>query len=135
MNETVKSLGATSTSFADPAGLSPKNVSSPKDYAIIVREAFKNSVIKDASITSTYKFTTLTNNKDHKITNTNKLILTNKYLLSGSKTGYLEEAGYCLMVRVKSNSGNNYVINTFNAPDRNSSFLDVEKLIIYAKNN
>jgi hypothetical protein len=35
MNETVKSWGATSTSFVEPTGLSPQNVSSPFDYAII----------------------------------------------------------------------------------------------------
>ena len=46
MNETVRLWGANSTSFEEPTGLSPNNVSSASDYAIITKEVFKHPIIQ-----------------------------------------------------------------------------------------
>ena len=46
MNSMAKELGAYNTRFVEPSGLSPDNVSSAYDYAIISREIFKNSLIE-----------------------------------------------------------------------------------------
>lgn len=133
MNENVKNWGATSTKFIEPTGLSPENVSSALDYAIITKEVMKNPIIEKASKAGEYKFYTTKIDKKkiaHRIINTNKLIGTNHFHIAGSKTGYLDEAGYCLMTRVLSPAG--YIIAvTLGAPTREASFSEMENLIKY----
>lgn len=130
MNAKVIAWGATSTSFIEPTGLSEKNVSSPSDYAIITKEAYANPMIKKISTTVRYSFSTINTKVKHTLTNTNPLIAANKFSIIGSKTGYLNEAGYCLMTRVKSNKGNLIVVN-FGSSSKTNNFSDNEKLISY----
>lgn len=130
MNEKVKEWGATSTSFIEPTGLSEKNVSSPSDYAIITKEAFANPLIKKISTTYKYSFSTINTKVKHNLTNTDKLIASNKYNIIGSKTGYLNEARYCLMTRIKTALGNLIVVN-FGSSSKSNNFSDNEKLINY----
>ncbi len=130
MNDKVKEWGATSTLFIEPTGLSEKNMSSPVDYAIITREAFKNPLIQKISTTYKYSFSTINTKEKHNLTNTNQLIASNKYNIVGSKTGYLNEAKYCLMTRIKTALGNLIVVN-FGSDNKNTNFSDNEKLIKY----
>lgn len=130
MNKFAAKIGATSTNFIEPTGLSPENVSSPYDYAIITKEALKNPLLQKISTTASYKFKTINTKKEFRLANTNKLVQAGTYPLSGSKTGYLDEAGYCLMTRVKTAQGNLIVVN-FNSKNRAESFLDNEQLIRY----
>ncbi len=130
MNDTVKSWGASSTSFIEPTGLAPQNVSSPADYAIISREVFKNPLLQKISTTAKYSFTTINTKKAHTIKNTNKLLTSSQYPIIGSKTGYLDEAGNCLMTRIKTDQGNLIVIN-FGSTSSANSFADNEQMIKY----
>jgi D-alanyl-D-alanine carboxypeptidase len=130
MNETVQGWGATSTKFVEPTGLSPDNVSSPEDYAIIAREVYRNPIIQKVSTTLSYSFSTINTKKKHIIRNTDNLLQYNKLNIIGSKTGYLDEAGYCLMTRIKNPAGNLIVV-TFKAKTRADSLSDHEKLIQY----
>ncbi len=130
MNENVKSWGASSTKFVEPTGLSPDNVSSPYDYAIITTEVFKNPLIEKVSTTKSYSFSTINTKKLHRLNNTNQLLRSGKYNIVGSKTGYLHESGNCLMTRIKTDKGNLIVIN-FGSPSREASFQDNEQLIRY----
>lgn len=134
MNEYVQSIGANSSYFVEPTGLSPENVSSAHDYAIITKAVMKNATIKKASSISSYEFRTVDTDKYHRLVNTNRLITGKKYNITGSKTGYLEEAGYCLMSRVNY-GGDNVVVVTFGAKDRSTSFYETEKLIKYSLKN
>ncbi|MFA5109091.1 MAG: RlpA-like double-psi beta-barrel domain-containing protein [Patescibacteria group bacterium] len=128
MNEAVKSWGAVDTKFVEPTGLSPNNVSSPLDYAIIIKEVFNNPLLQKITSTVKYTFKTVNTKKTHTLTNTNQLLKSGKYQIVGSKTGYLNEAGYCLMTRVKTPQGNLIAIN-FGSQNKESSFLDNEQLI------
>jgi len=130
MNETVKNWGATSTYFIEPTGLSPQNVSSPFDYAIITKEVFTNPLLKKISTMEKYTFKTINTKKSHTLKNTNKLIQTKTYSVTGSKTGYLDEAGYCLMTRVKIDQGNLIAIN-FGSKSSAENFFDNEQLLRY----
>lgn len=101
MNDSAILWGARTAHFDDPTGLSPKNVSSARDFAILAREAFRNPIIQKASVTKQYVFSTLNTKKRHIIKNTNSLVSRGAFELTGSKTGYLYEAGYCLIARMK----------------------------------
>ncbi len=128
MNDFALSLGATSTHFIEPTGLSPQNVSSAKDYAIITNEVFKNKIIKDATGQEEYIFYTIGDKKRHRIRNTNKLLFAHHYNIVAGKTGYLDEAGYCLVIQAEKNNKKIIVI-TLNAPKRETGFLETERLL------
>ncbi len=131
MNDIAKSFGASSTKFVEPTGLSPENVTSTKDYAFIIKNVLKNKYLADVSVTPEYKFTTITNKIDKRIRNTDKIIKTNKFNIIGSKTGYLDEALYCLMTKVQVDSNNSIIVVTLGAESRDDSFRETEKLIQY----
>lgn len=130
MNEQALAWGAQKTKFLEPTGLSPENVSSPLDYAIMAREVLKNPLLKKISTTARYSFTTINKKIKHNLSNTNNLLFVGNYKISGSKTGYLDEAGYCLMTRVESAAGNLIVVN-FGAKSKEDNFKDNEHLIYY----
>jgi len=131
MNATVASWGASTTHFVEPTGLSPENVSSPSDYAIIMSEVYKNPLIQKASTMPEYTFTTVALGKYHHIKNTDKLINATGYNITGSKTGYLDEAGYCLALRAKTAANQDIIVVTFGATNRNASFSESEELLQY----
>jgi len=130
MNKVAKDVGALNTKFVEPSGLSENNVSSPYDYAIITKEVFKNPLIQKISTAKTHSFKTINTEKSFRLTNTNKLLQNNNFSILGSKTGYIDEAGYCLVTRVKTDKGNMIVIN-LNSSSRDNNFTDNEKLIRY----
>ncbi|MFC1678548.1 RlpA-like double-psi beta-barrel domain-containing protein, partial [Patescibacteria group bacterium] len=131
MNTTVQEWGAISTYFEEPTGLSPENVSSPADYAIISKRVLTHPIIQKASTMEEYKYYTINTKEYHQVRNTNHIIKTLKYNITGSKTGYLDEAGYCLMTRIKVNDHSNIIVVTFGAESRDSSFYETEMLIQY----
>lgn len=130
MNETVKEWGTNSTNFLEPTGLSPDNVSSAKDYAIITTRVLANPIIEKASKMAEYKFYTQNTNIFHRLKNTNQLINTYRFNITGSKTGYLNESGYCLMVRAKVNN-KNIIVVTLGEETRDLSFYETAELVEY----
>lgn len=128
MNKLAQDLGAKNTKFVEPSGLSVDNVSSPYDYAIITKEIFKNVLIEKISTTKTYSFSTINTQKSHTLNNTNRLLKNDAYKIVGSKTGYLNEAGYCLMTRVNTEKGKMIIVQ-FNSQTKVDNFADNERLI------
>ncbi len=131
MNQAVKDWGASSTSFVEPTGLSPANVSSALDYAIITKEVYLNPIIQKASTMKQYKFTTINKKKPHTLNNSDKLLATSSLNITGSKTGYLDEAQYCLMVRAKNNEDQQVIAITLGIGNRQNSFEQTELLTRY----
>lgn len=100
MNKRVKDLGLKNTNFKNSTGLDEANhYSSAYDMAIISKELVKYSkILEFSSIYETY-LRTDTDNKFW-LVNTNKLV--RFYTgVDGLKTGYTEEAGYCLAATIK----------------------------------
>ena len=135
MNNFVQSLGAKDTYFEEPTGLSPKNVSSARDYAIISKEVFKEPLIRKASTRKTYEFTTINSNRALKLKNTNSMISRPDNIpgieIIGSKTGYLHEAGYCLVVNAENTEGENIIAIILKDKSRRDSFEEMEDLLKY----
>ena len=99
MNKKAKELGLKNTNFKNPTGLDEANhYSSSHDMSIIARELVKHSkILEFSSIYETY-LRTDTDNKFW-LVNTNKLV---RFYpgVDGLKTGYTEEAGYCLTATI-----------------------------------
>lgn len=101
MNKKARQLGMKRTRFVDSSGLSEKNVSTAADLAKMVAAAAKYSTIKKYTTTQVY---TARFKKPRYIlgyTNTNVLVRTGKWDVKLSKTGYLDEAGRCLVMITK----------------------------------
>lgn len=128
MNSTVKAWGAKNTKFVEPSGLSPDNVSSASDYVIITKEALKDINLQKIDTTKTYSFKTINTKISHTLKNTSKLMQTSDYSITASKTGFLNEAGYCLMSRVKIGA-RNLIVVVFGAKSSLSS-SEITKQII-----
>jgi D-alanyl-D-alanine carboxypeptidase len=137
MNEVAKSLGALNTNFVEPTGLSPENVSTAEDYAIIAKEASKNSLIEKISATPKYTFKTINTKKVHTLYNTNDFLRDglfaayNDLTISGSKTGYLNEAGYNLMTRAQGLNGEKVLAIVMGAVTKNQATEEIKELLRY----
>ncbi len=137
MNEFAAEVGASGTKFVEPTGLSFENVSTARDYAIMVREVFKNPLIQKMSVMPKYTFNTINTKKPHTLYNTNVFLreglfaLENRLEITGSKTGYLDEALYCLMTRVSGPSGEKLTVVNLGAPTGKDSSEEVKELISY----
>jgi D-alanyl-D-alanine endopeptidase (penicillin-binding protein 7) len=129
MNETVKEWGAKHTHFVEPTGLSPENVSTAQDYALIAAKALQHPIIAKASTAARYEFVTVNTKKKHIIRNTNYLVRQHAFPLTGSKTGYLDEAKYCLMVRAGTDPKHQIIAVVLGAPTRLSSEQDIKNLV------
>jgi len=100
MNEMAMELGMNDSSFVDPTGLSPKNVSSARDLAKLVRAAHGYPLIREYSTRD--KATVLLSGKQKmNYHNTNGLVRNSRWEIDLSKTGYISEAGRCLVMQVR----------------------------------
>ncbi|KKQ59802.1 MAG: D-alanyl-D-alanine endopeptidase, penicillin-binding protein 7 and penicillin-binding protein 8 [Parcubacteria group bacterium GW2011_GWE2_38_18] len=134
MNQAAKEIGANSANFVEPTGLAPENISSAQDYALISSKVLANPIIEKASKTRTYNFTTINTKIPHYIKNTNPLISSNGIKVTGSKTGYLHEAKYCLMTKAE-NENNKVIVVTLGTPTRTESFSETKELIDFGLSN
>ncbi len=101
MNEKAKELGLQNTNFKNPHGLDEANhYSTARDLSIIAANLVKYDIILD--ITSTYEEYIKIKDENRWLVNTNSLIKNYKGI-DGLKTGYTEEAKYCLTATMKRN--------------------------------
>ena len=96
----IRALGLSHTALADPTGLSPSNTSTAAEVARIAAAAAKYPVI--ARISSDKSSAVEVNGRPRELRNTNHLVGAKGWDIRLSKTGYTEEAGRCLAMRMKS---------------------------------
>jgi D-alanyl-D-alanine endopeptidase (penicillin-binding protein 7) len=99
MNDKAQALGMTDSRFVDPTGLSPRNVSSARDLAKLVNAAHEYPLIRDYSTRS--RATVKVYGRPLAFGNTNGLVRSAHWNIGLSKTGYISEAGRCLVMRVQ----------------------------------
>jgi len=97
MNRKALSLGLTDTHFEDPTGLTAANVSSPRDLAKMVDAAHQYPLIREFSTTADGEFTV--SGRSQHFRNTNTLVKSSTWDIGLSKTGYINEAGKCLVMQ------------------------------------
>jgi serine-type D-Ala-D-Ala endopeptidase (penicillin-binding protein 7) len=94
MNEKAIELGLGNSSFADPSGLNPNNISTAYDLSRLITYASADEQI--ASIMRLQHYTLKTNRRTIRINNTNKLLTGSDVDVMAGKTGFIRKAGYCL---------------------------------------
>ncbi|HUR57037.1 MAG TPA: D-alanyl-D-alanine endopeptidase [Opitutaceae bacterium] len=99
MNEKAAAVGMKDSRFVDPTGLSSANVSSARDLAKLVRAAHEYELIRNYSTRSQATVSAL--GRQVAFRNTNGLVRAGRWEIGLSKTGYISEAGRCLVMRVR----------------------------------
>ena len=97
MNQKAQALGLVDTRFQDPTGLTAANVSSPRDLAKMVDAAHQYPLIREFSTTSEGEFSIA--GRPQQFRNTNTLVKNPSWEIGLSKTGYINEAGKCLVMQ------------------------------------
>lgn len=129
MNRKAIELKLEQTKFADVTGLDPNNISTAYEAARLAETAYNDyPLIKEITSKKKYKFSIRETDREHTIINTNNLIPDYDYPLSGSKTGYLPEAGFCLAVQGKDKKSK-YIVVVLKAPSEWDSMKDVQTLL------
>ncbi|MBI5037971.1 MAG: serine hydrolase [Candidatus Kerfeldbacteria bacterium] len=110
MNLKAQQLGLAKTKFVDVTGLDLGNTSTVYDIAQLAKHAFGKWDILQATTTWSYGFITSTGTP-HTIKNTAKGMQGSSLVITGMKTGYLDEAGYCFVTKASSARGAPEVIS------------------------
>ena len=98
MNAKAASLGMAHTRFADPTGLSARNVSTANDLATLVAAAARYPQIREFSTTGSHYVEVQPTGQLLGFNNTNNLVKNAQWDIQVSKTGYIREAGKCLVM-------------------------------------
>lgn len=96
MNARARLIGMTETEYVDANGLSPRNRSSAHDLARLVRVAHDYPLIRELSTSQDY--TIEVNGRQQEFRNTNGLVRNSNWQIGLQKTGYISEAGRCLVM-------------------------------------
>lgn len=96
VNLKAKMLGMRNSTFEDPTGLTSKNVASAEDLAILVSAAYQYPLIRQYSITPSHAKDI--NRREQIFLNSNRLVRSGDMEVLIQKTGYISQAGRCLVM-------------------------------------
>ena len=100
MNQKAVELGMWRTRFVDGTGLSSENVSTAQDLARLVGAAYQQPLIREYTTDSKYTVE-FANGGRLQYANSNRLVSNADWEIGLSKTGYISEAGRCLVLQAK----------------------------------
>jgi len=126
MNRKADELGLQNTQFVDPSGLHEDNLSTPYDVARLITVASREPAIARIMRNRTYRLRT--SRRGLTIRNTNRL-LRGRYSIEAGKTGYIDEAGYCLATVVKLPGKDPLAVVVLGAGSNSGRFREVRRLV------
>lgn len=98
MNAKAKSLGMLNTRYVDTTGLSPENVSTARDLAVMVQAAQRYPLIREFSTQPEEYVQIPATGKTLHFNNSNALVKSGGWDISLQKTGFIREAGRCVVM-------------------------------------
>ena len=126
MNEKALELGLESTTFTDPSGLNPANISSAYDLSRLISIAAGDERIAPIMRTANYAVTT--NRRTINIHSTNQLVRGGDVEVMGGKTGFISKAGYCLATLLRLPQGNQVAVVILGARSNPGRFWETRHL-------
>jgi serine-type D-Ala-D-Ala endopeptidase (penicillin-binding protein 7) len=125
MNAKAAVLGMTTAHFVDPTGLSSDNVASPEDLSKLVLAAAQNSHIREYSTDPSYAVRV----RKHLVEfhNTDNLVKNPTWNIIVQKTGYISEAGKCLVMEAVI-EGRNVIIVLLDSAGRLTRVADAKRV-------
>ena len=125
MNQRARDLGMHDTRFVEPTGLSSKNQSSAHDLAILVRASHDHELLRQFSITPEAKMAV--GRQQLQFRNTNGLVRGGTWDIALQKTGYISEAGRCVVMQATL-AGRELILVLLDSAGRYSRIGDAERL-------
>jgi D-alanyl-D-alanine endopeptidase (penicillin-binding protein 7) len=99
MNAKAQQLGMADTRYVEPTGLSSQNQSSARDLAVLVNVAHSDPVLREFSTSPGYEVAV--GHRTLQYNNTNLLVKNPSWDIGLQKTGYISEAGRCLVMQTQ----------------------------------
>ena len=99
MNAKAKMLGMKDTRYVEPTGLSSRNQSSAQDLALLVNAAYADATVRQLSTSPEYQVEV--GNRMVQFNTTNRLVKNPDWDIGVQKTGFINEAGQCLVMQTK----------------------------------
>ena len=124
MNVKARALGMNDTQYSDPTGLSSRNVSTARDLSRLVRVAADQPLVRQFS-TATDMIASVPNQQVFR--NTNRLIRSGDWEIDVSKTGYISEAGRCLVMQATV-AGRKLIMVFLDSTGRLTRLADAERV-------
>lgn len=125
MNAKARSLGMASSHFDDPTGLSSENVASPEDLSKLVIAASHHAIIREYSTDRSY--TVRVRRRLLEFHNTDNLVANPAWNIIVQKTGYISEAGKCLVMEAVI-QGRNVVIVLLDSLGKYTRVADAKRV-------
>ena len=99
MNHKAQLLGMKDTRYVEPTGLSSSNMSSARDLARLVDAAHQQPLLRELTTSTGHQVSV--GNRVLQFNNTNRLVKNPSWDIGLQKTGYISEAGRCLVMQTK----------------------------------
>jgi D-alanyl-D-alanine endopeptidase (penicillin-binding protein 7) len=125
MNEKALQLGMKDTSYYEPTGLSSKNQSSAKDLATLVGHAYQDSLLREYSTSASHSVEV--GSRVMSFHTTNRLVKNPNWEIGLQKTGYISEAGQCLVMQAKI-AGRHLIMVFLDSAGKLSRIADAERV-------
>jgi D-alanyl-D-alanine endopeptidase (penicillin-binding protein 7) len=125
MNRKARALGMNDTHYVEPTGLSSRNQSSARDLATLVRAAHEVPLIRELSTSPEYMVEV--GNRNVQFRNTNGLVKSPEWDIGLQKTGYITEAGRCLVMQAKM-AGRQLIMVFLDSAGKYSRIGDAERV-------
>jgi D-alanyl-D-alanine endopeptidase (penicillin-binding protein 7) len=132
MNARAKSLGMQDTNYAEPTGLSSKNQSSARDLATLVNFAYGDPTLRELSTSTGYQVEV--GRRTLQFNNTNRLVKNPAWDIGIQKTGYITEAGQCLVLQAKI-AGRKLIMVFLDSAGKLSRIADAERVKHWVENS
>jgi D-alanyl-D-alanine endopeptidase (penicillin-binding protein 7) len=125
MNAKAQSLGMTSTNYVEPTGLSSRNQSNATDLAVLVRAASNNEMIR--TLSTSPEAAVAVGSREVQFRNTNSLVRNGEWDIGVQKTGYIAEAGRCLVMQAQL-AGRKLILVLLDSAGKYSRLGDAERI-------
>ena len=126
MNRKAAALGLEGTRFVEPSGLDERNVSTPYDVARLIASASEVPAVSRIMRKRTHRVRT--DRRGVNIRNTNRL-LRSRHVIQGGKTGYINEAGFCLTALFELPGADPIALVVLGAGSNAGRFTEARRLI------
>ena len=128
MNRKAVRLGLSRTRFVDSTGLHPDNLSTAHELAMLVNAAYEYPLIRQYSTMASHPIS-LPGRRSAVLSyrNSNRLVTDERWSIGLSKTGYIREAGRCLVMQATI-AARPVVIVLLNAPGKKARTTDAARL-------
>ena len=132
MNAKATILGMKDTSYVEPTGLSSRNQSSAHDLASLVSAAYNDPKLRELSTSPGHQVAV--GNRTLSYNNTNRLVKNQNWDIGLQKTGYISEAGQCLVMQAKI-AGRKLIMVFLDSAGKLSRIGDAERVRKWVESN